>query len=264
MLEQLFKYEWTLRKHLSAPMLREREAYLSELQTRGYSNKTLCETEGTLLRFIDALELSDDDTFDVKFRIDAIYGACRILFTEHGTAISRKQQQTLFNTCFEWLDFLGLVDERYDKNSFLARIYPYNDTRLKQLLLPMLDERIDYLMGMSLRGVSTNSIHLTGNFLAHIVTVLKLDRTNERTYTIEDIDNAIQDVKISKEFSQRRAVAFKWLDSLGLLDKRYSHDSFVAQLLPDATARIRFASYPFLDERIAHLERKSPMQRKVS
>lgn len=254
MLEQLFKYEWALQKHLSAPMLREREAYLSELQARSFTKKRLCEIDGTLIRFIDAMGLSDDDTYDVKFRIDAIYDACKIMFTDHNTAIGKKQQQTLFNTCFEWLDFLGLVDERYDKNSFLARIYPYNGTRLKQLLLPLLAERIDYLIGMSLRGVSTNSIHLTGNFLAHIVTVLKLDITNERTYTIEDINNAIQDVKISKEFSQRRAIAFKWLDSLGLLDKRYSQDSLVAQLLPDASARIRFASYPFLDERIAHLE----------
>ena len=34
MLEQLLKYEWALQKHLSAPMLREREAYLSELRKR--------------------------------------------------------------------------------------------------------------------------------------------------------------------------------------------------------------------------------------
>ena len=254
MLEQLFKYEWARQKHLTAPMLREREAYLSELQARSFTQKRLCEIDGTIIRFIDAMGLSDDDTYDVKFRIDAIYDACKIMFTEHGTAISKNQQQVLFNTCFKWLDFLGLVDERYDKNSFLARIYPYNNTRFKQLLLPLLDERIDYLMGMSLRGVGVSSIHLTGNFLAHIVTALKLDRTIERTYTIEEINNAIQDKIVSKVFSTRRAVAFKWLDSMGLLDKRYSRDSFVAQLLPDASARIRFASYPFLDERIAHLK----------
>ena len=64
MLEKIIKRKYYLEHHhLNAPLLAEREAYLTTMYNRGLSHGMLLSTADYLLRIIEFLDLSDDTPF---------------------------------------------------------------------------------------------------------------------------------------------------------------------------------------------------------
>ncbi len=107
-------------KHQQAPMLREREQYLSKLHSRGLSLKYIKDTECDLLRLIKALDLCDDSkrsisVEEIRDTVSRIRNCPVSKMHDYGSRVDAGFVSMLI-LCFSWLDDIGLLDNRYSKN----------------------------------------------------------------------------------------------------------------------------------------------------
>lgn len=223
MLEQLFKYEWALRKHLSAPMLREREAYLSELQARGLGFKRIQGVEYYLLRIIDALQIKDGCTH--KFTWDEFYAGCQHCYSQSRYGMSEREKRCLLLDTFDWLDYTGLVDEHINKYSLYAEIFPRVDARLRQASYPLLGERIEYLAKCKSQHMALSTLKIVACYQIRIIELLNL--TSIRTISCDEIETAAYRWSIESKCPSKRQdeseysrTSFKhhaisWLSAIG-------------------------------------------------
>ena len=149
MLELLFSHRSYLMKHQQAPMLREREQYLSKLHSRGLSLKYIKDTECDLLRLIKALDLCDDSkrsisVEEIRDTVSRIRNCPVSKMHDYGSRGDAGFVSMLI-LCFSWLDDIGLLDNRYSKTSLLGHLFPNACPRVRIALYPLLDSRISYL-----------------------------------------------------------------------------------------------------------------------
>lgn len=136
-------------KHQQAPMLREREQYLSKLHSRGLSLKYIKDTECDLLRLIKALDLCDDSkrsisVEEIRDTVSRIRNCPVSKMHDYGSRGDAGFVSMLI-LCFSWLDDIGLLDNRYSKTSLLGHLFPNACPRVRIALYPLLDSRISYL-----------------------------------------------------------------------------------------------------------------------
>lgn len=61
MLEYIIRRKWYLQKHLDAPLLKEREEYLTLMYKKGLSHSYLLSIADYLLLIVQELRLTDDE-----------------------------------------------------------------------------------------------------------------------------------------------------------------------------------------------------------
>lgn len=127
MLEKFFKDKRAAKKHLEAPMLKERDEFLTFKLNQGRSQKRLLSIADYLLIIVEKLNLTDDD--DRKVSIQEIEKAATEWsvykmkrYKRHKPVPTAKKY--FFEIAFVWLERIGRLDDLYtDKENILNRLF---------------------------------------------------------------------------------------------------------------------------------------------
>lgn len=137
----------------------------------------------------------------------------------------------------------------------------------KHLEAPLLKEREEFLEIMTRRGMVRSSLLSQADYLLVIVKMLSMEDKQQRKITIQEIKIAaeewsrtIKNHPMKRKHSPSSAakfmdIAFKWLSHIGLLDDLYCDSSLILnRLFERKYHKLRYLTYPLLEERTAHLE----------
>lgn len=192
MLEKFFKDKRAAKKHLEAPMLKERDEFLTFKLNQGRSQKRLLSIADYLLIIVEKLNLTDDD--DRKVSIQEIEKAATEWsvykmkrYKRHKPVPTAKKY--FFEIAFVWLERIGRLDDLYtDKENILNRLFCQRRFRIRYLTYPMLSERISHLEKWENAGAARFTLREMSSYQLHIIDLLHID--DGRMITHEEICKA--------------------------------------------------------------------------
>lgn len=136
----------------------------------------------------------------------------------------------------------------------------------KHLEAPLLKEREEFLCMMMQNGKSRHYLLCLADYLLIIVRMLSISEEHPRKISIQEIKDAAEEWSrtIKNHPMKRRPspssvhkfmdVAFKWLSNIGMLEDLYSDNRLILnRLFERKYHKLRYLTYPLLEERIAHL-----------
>lgn len=132
----------------------------------------------------------------------------------------------------------------------------------------MLKEREEYLEMMMQKGMSHSYLLTVADYLLLIVNMLGMSDGQSYKIRIQEITDAadawsrtVKNHPMKRQptmssVSKFRNIAFRWLSHIGLLDELYTDSCLILnRLFERKHHKLRYLTYPLLDERVAHLER---------
>lgn len=189
MLEKIIKSRWYLQNHQRAPMLREREEYLSYVVSkRDYSAGYLHSLADYLLLITNRLDLKDGDT--EKIAIEKIKEAAESWVCHKSNHPMKRSGNTpssyfiFMDYAFAWLGYMNRLDSRYTEDSIINRLFSRKFHRIKFLTYPMLEQRKKHLEKWERLGAGRATLRLIANYHLHIIDFLQL---KERHQITEDV-----------------------------------------------------------------------------
>ena len=192
MIEQLFKSADGLKKHLSAPLLREREEYLSICYYRhGMSVARVHDVECVMMCIVEYLHLEDNDGRKVSpSELLAAANEWSVRDVGMFTASKGKYRApwAFTSVAVEWLGHARRLDNCFSDNVIINRLQKRIHNRIQMLAAPMLEERIAYLEHMETQGICPDSIQYMSCLQIHAIGMLNLQ--DGHTVTWEEIENA--------------------------------------------------------------------------
>lgn len=218
MIDTLFQIKRKVEAHVSAPLLRERESFLSKKQSEGNGLRSLQMTADQLLFATLHLPLTNETVMVDLSNILAMqrdYDGPKSTF--------------LVSTVVQWLENMGLLDQRFgDQSIMFNRFSSVCHYRMRYLAYPFYEERLSYLKDLESRGMSFSRLHEYAWMQLVIIDRLRLNR-QDRIYE-SDVENVIKD-RIAEDCSKGcipsqkwiktfRAVAYGWLSYAGILHKK--------------------------------------------
>ena len=191
MLEKVILQRHHLKRHLLAPLLKEREDYLQILYEKGYKRKSILRVATYMLRIIELLGISDENNKPVSLK-DILNGAK----TMSSSLINIKDKQRVENLfigyALLWLPKVGCMDSSYNRFSkTLGKYITKPHTILKYMSAPLFDERMDYLEFMKSNGYSDSTIKKAAFYQLMAINYLKLDEL--RVVSIEELVTAAEE-----------------------------------------------------------------------
>ena len=192
MLEQIIIRKPFLKKHLAAPLLKERESFLTMKSKEGLSRLTLLGWAGYSLKFIQYFDLHDGKKRIVS--LDDVVEAARLWSSPiSGHYHSRKHHDCpssrikFIEMAVDFLQYVGLLDFRYQDEmvNYLAE-RKWHKVRL--IAAPFYNERMSFLMDCKSKGFKRKTLQLYAQYQLHLIEYLNLE--NFRTVTNEEISNA--------------------------------------------------------------------------
>ena len=177
MLEKIIKRKYYLEHHhLNAPLLAEREAYLTAMYNRGLSHGMLLSTADYLLRIIEFLDLRDDTPLR-KVSIGEIESAGdRWARTIKNHPMKRQVAETakekFILTAVNWLGPLGKIERYSPEDNILSGLFSRCYHKRRYLTAPFLEERISYLMLWKERGAAQITLRQIASYQLHIIDYL--------------------------------------------------------------------------------------------
>ena len=137
----------------------------------------------------------------------------------------------------------------------------------KHLEAPLLKEREEFLEIMMRRGMVRSSLLSQADYLLVIVKMLSMEDGQQRKISIQEIKNAAEEwSRTIKNHPMKRQhspssvakfmdIAFKWLSHIGMLDDLYCDSNLILnRLFERKYHKLRYLTYPLLEERAAHLD----------
>lgn len=231
MLEKIIKRKYYLEHHhLSAPLLAEREAYLTTMYNRGLSRGTLLSTADYLLRIIEFLHLRDDDPLR-KVSLGEIESAgdCWARTIKNHPMkqqITGTTKEKFILTAVNWLGPLGKIDRYSPEDNILSGLFSRCYHKRRYLTSPLLDERISYLMLWKKQGAAQITLRQIACYQIHVMdylplTELRMVKESEVVRSAEEWEKAIipEVRKKSGRKENKQAfirVASGWLGWMGL------------------------------------------------
>ena len=233
MFDKIYLKDTHLRPHLEAPLLKEREQFVSRIANRGYCIRYQQMVAAYLLYAVQYLDLEDEDLTPVS--LTAIWEMGQSYRTKRLTSkrrrnyspdVKTKYQDQLYYTVI-WLKEIGRLDNLYNEtDNILNQLMVKDFYRVKFLSAPLLTERLSYLQHLMDTGCCLRTtIRAAAEMQITIIEMLEL--ANPRMITIPEIDTAfakwnssskgnhrVNSVKGRKQFYN---VAFNWLRHAGML-----------------------------------------------
>ena len=192
MLEQIIIRKPFLKKHLAAPLLKERESFLTMKSKEGLSRLTLMGWAGYSLKFIQYFNLHDGEKRIVS--LDDVVEAAR----QWSSPIpdhyhSRKRHDCpssrikFIEMAVDFLLYVGLLDSRYQDDivNYLAERKWH---RVRLIAAPFYKERMSFLMDCKSKGFKRQTLQLYAQYQLHLIEYL--DLKTFRIVTNEEISNA--------------------------------------------------------------------------
>lgn len=235
MLEQVVRRKFYLKRHLDAPLLKEREEYVTMLHDRGLSHQKLLTAADYTLRIVELLNLKDGDKSAVTLHeLDAAAESWSKTILNH--PMKRKSAPTSvwkFKTiATDWLVRIGRMDESYTraKNICGGGLHDRIHFIRKYLDAPFFEERVSYLEDMYAKGFQRNGIKQAAAYQLHIIEFLGIKDLREITQS--EVESAARSwceatttnihKKPGSKYAFRRFMRFAkdWLDYLGLYKEK--------------------------------------------
>ena len=209
MLGQIIIRKSFLKKHLAAPLLKEREYFLTMKSKEGLSRLTLLGWAGYSLKFIQYFDLHDGEKRIVS--LDDVVEAAR----QWSSPIpdhyhSRKRHDfpssriKFIEMAVEFLLYVGLLDSRY-QDDIINYLAERKWHRVRLIAAPFYKERMSFLMDCKSKGFKRQTLQLYAQYQLHLIEYL--DLKNFRIVTNEEISNAAKKGKTwkTKVLTRRKA-----------------------------------------------------------
>jgi len=173
MLEQIITRKPFLKKHLAAPLLKERESFLTMKSKEGLSRLTLLGWAGYSLKFIQYFDLHDGKKRIVS--LDDVVEAARLWSSPiSGHYHSRKHHDCpssrikFIEMAVDFLQYVGLLDFRYQDEmvNYLAE-RKWHKVRL--IAAPFYNERMSFLMDCKSKGFKRKTLQLYAQYQLHLI-----------------------------------------------------------------------------------------------
>lgn len=215
MIETLFQNQIKIQEHLSAPLLKEREGFITLKKDKGRCLRSLQMTADYLLFAVKNLNLGKSKPRIVK--LEEIM-ACRAVWKD-------KKFWFYVSTIVQWLDSLHCLDPVYNDDSIIFNQFStVCFYKIRYLTYPLYEERLAYIGHLQFQGMSFSSLHEYAQMQLHIVDMLDLNGvvTSEEISKIMDTKEKIAreagGTLSSKWRKTFHAVAIGWLKHAGILD----------------------------------------------
>lgn len=179
MLEKIVRRKCYLQKHLDAPLLKEREDYLSLKSEKSYSHSYLLTLADYLLLVVILLKL--EDGVIEKVSIEKIKDAAEEWSrTIKNHPMKRKDTPSSYmkfiDVAFNWLSHIERLDDLYtDDSIILNRLFSRKHHKLRYLTYPLLKERIEYLQMWSDKGAMISTLRSIAAYQLHLIDFLHIE-----------------------------------------------------------------------------------------
>ena len=205
MIEKLFKSADGLKKHLSAPLLREREEFLSICYyRRGMCDTQLLSTECLMMCVVEYLRLEDNDGRLVS-PPELLAAADEWSVRDVGFLTASKGKYrapwNFTSVAVDWLGHVGRLDHSFSTDVIINRLQKRIHNRVRILAAPMLEERLAYLNHMEGLGFCPDSIQHMSCIQVHAIQLLNLQ--DGHTVTWEELEHAAESWKEQKSKNGR-------------------------------------------------------------
>jgi integrase/recombinase XerD len=126
MLEKIVRRKWYLQKHLEAPLLKEREDYLSLIAEKGFSHVTLLHMAEYLLLIVQMLGMKDGMSDKVK--IEDVQSAAKQWAHPLKNHTMKRQvressEKKFMNIAFCWLVYIDKIEDLYTSKDCIINGY---------------------------------------------------------------------------------------------------------------------------------------------
>ena len=187
MLKQLITDKRNLAKHLAAPFLQEREAYLESLNQKGLAKSTLQIRAIYLPHIIRLLKI--DGSSNEYISLADIDAAAEKWSTSNQTGEPRTAPSTrkLFTQiAVEWLIYINRMDRRYIRTIIACGNLQFSGTIRKYYEYPFFEERLSYLEHMRIKGFKPCVVKEAEIYQLHAIDFLHLTTLRKvKHYEIE-------------------------------------------------------------------------------
>jgi hypothetical protein len=231
MLEKIIKRRFYLAKHLTAPLLSEREEYLEHLNVRDLSRNYLKSVADYTLRIVELLDLkSNPPPFISLSEIEAAAEVWASMQLNHPMkrSYSVSGKEKFITIALEWLKRTGHLEPQIeDSESLINEIFFKRHIKKRYIIAPFLQERLAYLLEWEKNGAVKSLLREIANYQLHIIHYLQL--TELRPVTDEEIreaahvwsnENGVKGrINNYSKFAEMRFVRFAkgWIEFMGLL-----------------------------------------------
>ncbi len=184
----LFERESTINRHISAPLLAERQKYLELLKERGVSRDTLRKISACLLRIVEFLNMDSNHN---KLSVQCVRDAAeRWLCFQHKNKFTKEKRKSIFfQLAIRWLTTLDrLKQPREAKNSLFCKIYKNPIALKRHCSNYLLSERIKYLKYWYDNGAIKTTLQFKAQYL--LITMKYLNFYQPRMVTLTEVENA--------------------------------------------------------------------------
>ncbi len=192
MLEKIVRRNWYLQKHLNAPLLKEREEYLTFMYEKGLSHSYLLSLADYLLLIVSVLRLTDDEDRKVsilEISENAESWARTIKNHPMKRCFSPSSVGKFKSVAFRWLSHIGRMDTSYvTTECIFNRLFFRRHHRLRYLSYPLRDERASHLEKWESMGASLSTLRQIAAYQLHAIDLLHVNM--QHTITEEDLQSS--------------------------------------------------------------------------
>lgn len=237
MFEKIYLKEFNLRPHLDAPLRKEREDFISQMDEKGFCIRYLQIASKYLLFAVRVLKLRDDDdsvvTFEEVKAASQIWKEMKLQSDLRKNTAPNVDTKTNDFVCttMKWLTGIHRLDTRfYEEDNLFNLFNTLLVYKLKYFCAPLYKERIAYLQYQRSRGMSFNTLREHAETQLFVIDMLGLN--TPRLIHEEEVWAAL--MKWDKTSQGRhkshshkghksfRAVAFRWLRFANLLNQKHT------------------------------------------
>ena len=194
MLEQIILRKPFLKKHMAAPLLKERESFLAMKSRQGLSRLSLISWASYTLKFIQYFNLHDEDKKTVS--LDDVVESARLWSLpvpnhyhpkKHYDCPSSKIK--FIEMAIDFLQYIDLLDSRY-QDEIIKYLAERKWHKVRLIAAPFYEERMSFLMECRSNGFKKSTLLLYAQYQLHLIDCLKLEK--HRIVTYEEISKAAE------------------------------------------------------------------------
>ena len=204
MIEKIFQNPIKVRRHLHAPMFRERDDFICKMHQKGFCLRYLQITADYLFFAVNDLNIAQNEVVSLE----------RIVQSTSGWYTSKKGDYQV--TVIKWLDSLNMLDPRYnDETNLLVSFSGVSHYRVRYLTYPLYQERLSYLLQCISVGMARSTVREQAEMQLHIIDVLELYTL--RKVSVRELQNASSSFQSIKSRRVYMNTALHWLSFMGIL-----------------------------------------------
>jgi site-specific recombinase XerD len=210
MFDQVIKRAYYLNKHLEAPLLKEREAYLQYWADKGLSRHTLKSIADYLLRIVEFLHLEIEGiiTLETLEKAATAWGGFQFNHPMK-KSFSNSGKRRFMKYSVDWLKRLNrlavLPEERVP---LFNRLFGRRHALRRHTSASLLEERLMYLQHIERQGAKTYTLRNTAQYLLIIMDYMNFDGV--RMISVNEIEDA----------------ALKWAENEKVLRRKNTFSKF--------------------------------------